>query len=257
MSDNFPCEQIRPMLAELATTAATGHDRAQILWHVLDCPACQHDLAELARTADELLLLAPQQQPPAGFEAAVVQRIQNLAAARAPDRSTTARRLKAAIRRLLPPGTIGVRLPAGTLRAARRALVGAVALVLAALVGAGTMLWRTAPDRHLADEYRRGLIVDSGQAPKSAPITTDAGLVVGRVYLFPGAPAWILVALTAAPQPGGYTMSVVTTGGVRYSAGVCQVTGRVGTAGYPLPVAVNEVRLVEMTRPGVRLDVHP
>jgi hypothetical protein len=52
-------------------------------------------------------------------------------------------------------------------------------------------------------------------------------------------------------------MSVVTTGGVRYSAGVCQVTGRVGTAGYPLPVAVNEVRLVEMTRPGVRLDVHP
>jgi hypothetical protein len=81
-------------------------------------------------------------------------------------------------------------------------------------------------------------------------------VAVGHVYLFPGTPAWILVAITAAPQPGGYTMSVVTTAGVRYNAGVCQVTGQVGTAGYPLPVAVNQVALIEMTRPGIRLDVH-
>jgi hypothetical protein len=245
------------MLAELATTAATGHDRAQILWHVLDCPTCQHDLAELARTADELLLLAPQRQPPAGFDTAVVQRIQDLMAARVPDRTTTEGRLKAAIRRLLPRGTVGpAHLPAGALRAARRALAGAVALVLAGFVGAGIVLWRTAPDRQLADEYRHGLIVGSGQAPRSAPVTTDAGVAVGHVYLFPGTPAWILVAITAAPQPGGYTMSVVTTAGVRYYAGVCQVTGQVGTAGYPLPVAVNQVALIEMTRPGIRLDVH-
>jgi hypothetical protein len=246
------------MLAELATTAATGHDRAQILWHVLDCPTCQHDLAELAHAADELLLLTPQQQPPQGFDTRVVQRIQDLMAARAPHRPAIPRRLRVTVGRLLPRGPDGpARLPARTLRTARRALVGAVALILAAAIGAGVVLWRTAPDRQLADQYRHGFIVDNDRAPKSAPVTTDSGLVVGHVYLFPGTPAWILVALTAAPQPGGYTMSVVTTSGVRYGAGVCQVTGQVGTAGYPLPVAVSQVALIEMTRPGTRLDVHP
>ncbi|GIH15186.1 anti-sigma factor family protein [Rugosimonospora africana] len=245
------------MLAELATTAATGHDRAQILWHVLDCPACQRDLAELARTADELLLLAPQQRPPEGFDLRVVRRIQDLTAARVPQRPATARWRRATIRRLFPRWDGPAPVPARTLRAARRALVGAMALILAAGIGAGTVLWRTAPDRQLADQYRHGLVVDDDQAPKSAPVTTDAGLVVGHVYLFPGTPAWILVALTAAPQPGGYTMSVVTTGGVRYGAGICQVSGQVGTAGYPLPVAVSQVASIEMTRPGIRLDVRP
>jgi hypothetical protein len=77
------------------------------------------------------------------------------------------------------------------------------------------------------------------------------------VYLHQGAPAWVMVAITAAPEPGDYTMDVVTVGGVRYRAGVCPVTGRTGTIGYSLPVPIASIATIELNRPGVRLTVRP
>jgi hypothetical protein len=88
-------------------------------------------------------------------------------------------------------------------------------------------------------------------------VTTATGTVVGHVFLYQGAPPWVMVALTAAPEPGDYTMVVVTRDGYQYPAGVCAVTGRTGTTGYPLPVPVAQIASIELTRPGIQLLVHP
>src|SRR5262245_10199369 len=75
MDETSDCRRVRPLLAELAIGAATGIDRDWALRHVTGCVACQRELAELALTADRLLLLVPEREPPAGFETAVMNRI--------------------------------------------------------------------------------------------------------------------------------------------------------------------------------------
>jgi hypothetical protein len=52
-------------------------------------------------------------------------------------------------------------------------------------------------------------------------------------------------------------MDVVTVDGVRYPAGVCPVTGATGTIGYSLPVPIDNIATIELTRPGLRLTGHP
>jgi len=235
MDETPECARVRPLLAELATGAATGHERALSLRHVAACSACRAELAELSRVADSLLLLAPLREPPAGFESAVLRRLE-------PGVAAPARRLRF-----------------GTAARSRvvRSVAAAAVLLVAVSGGVAVESWRTATDRRLADEYRHQLAQPGGVGPRSAAVTTDSGEVVGKVYLYPGSPAWVMVAITAAPEPGNYTMDVVTVDGVRYPAGVCPVTGSTGTIGYSLPVPIEHIAAIELTRPGVRLTVHP
>ena len=254
MVETPDCEWVGPLLAELATASATGHDRAQALRHVASCSSCRNELAELARVADDLLLLVPEREPPPGFETAVAQRILSLGD---PPRPTVARvrrsaRFASAIRRLA--GAMPYRLPP---RSAVRLVTAAAVLALAASGGAAAAYWRATPDRQLADRYRQSIAAGGGQYMTGTPVTTDSGTVVGHLFLYPGTPSWVMVALTAAPEPGSYTMFVLTTNGNRYPAGVCVVTDHAGTAGYPLPVAVAEIAAIELSRPGVVLTVHP
>jgi hypothetical protein len=232
MDETPDCARVVPLLAELATGAATGHERALALRHAAGCPSCRAELADLSRVADDLLLLAPLREPPAGFESAVMRRLDPAAAG---------------------PGVVRRR----SRPVALRLVAAAAALVLAVGAGAAAESWRTAPDRRLADEYRRALAEPAGQGPRSAALTTDSGAVVGTVYLYPGTPAWVMVTITNAPEPGDYAMDVVTVDGVRYPAGVCPVTGRTGTIGYSLPVPVTSIATIELSRPGLRMTVHP
>jgi hypothetical protein len=242
MDETPDCARVSPLLAELATGAATGYERAEALRHVARCPACRGELAELSRVADDVLLLAPLREPPAGFESAVMRRLH----------PTTGRR-----RRVRLPGAARS-LPgaARTRPLAVRLVAVAAALILAVVAGAATESWRTEPDRRLADEYRQ-VLARPATGPKSAAVTTDSGDVVGNVYLYPGSPAWVMVAITNAPEAGNYTMDVVTVDGVRYQAGVCPVSGRTGTVGYSLPVSIASIGAIELTRPDVRLTVRP
>lgn len=233
MDETPDCARVGPLLAELATGAATGYERAEALRHVARCPACRGELADLSRVADDVLLLAPLREPPAGFESAVMRRLPGLARTRRP---------RAVRPRAVRP--LAVRLVAA-----------AAALVVAAGAGVAVESWRTEPERRLADEYRQ-VLARPAAGPRSAAVTTDSGATVGNVYLYQGSPAWVMVAITAAPEPGDYTMDVVTVGGKRYQAGVCPVTGRTGTIGYSLPVPIASIATIELNRPGVRLTVH-
>src|SRR5690348_5555530 len=69
------CEQTRDLAAELALGIADGEDRAQALRHIAECAECRRAVEEYTAVTDELLTLAPAQQPPPGFESRVLDRL--------------------------------------------------------------------------------------------------------------------------------------------------------------------------------------
>src|SRR5262245_44842894 len=70
------CEQTRAVAAELALGIADGEQRAQALRHLAECAECRRAVEELTAVADELLMLAPEREPPAGFESRVLARME-------------------------------------------------------------------------------------------------------------------------------------------------------------------------------------
>src|ERR687897_3940115 len=75
MPDERGCEAIREQLAELALGIASGDQRARVLEPIAGCPRCRRLLGEFALVSDELLQLAPEHEPPPGFEVRVIERL--------------------------------------------------------------------------------------------------------------------------------------------------------------------------------------
>ena len=69
------CAEIRALLPELALGIADGEERARALEHLGGCADCRRELDELSAIADELVALAPEREPPAGFEGRVIEPI--------------------------------------------------------------------------------------------------------------------------------------------------------------------------------------
>ena len=72
----FGCSHLRETVAELAVGALGGGERARAVAHLSECPSCRQEAAELTRVADDLLLLAPETEPPPGFESRVLARLE-------------------------------------------------------------------------------------------------------------------------------------------------------------------------------------
>lgn len=66
------CAEFRQVSAEFALGLLGGTERAAALQHVAGCVECRAHAESLAQTADALLLLGPDAQPPLGFESRVV-----------------------------------------------------------------------------------------------------------------------------------------------------------------------------------------
>jgi len=81
----YSCAQLREVAPELALGVLSGAERAEAIIHVNGCARCQALVNELTEVADALPLLAPEHEPPPGFESRV------LAAGRARRRRTTRR----------------------------------------------------------------------------------------------------------------------------------------------------------------------
>lgn len=64
----FGCAEVRDLAPDLAFGILDGEIRAEALLHVDRCNACRTRVAELSETADTLVFLAPEAEPPAGFE---------------------------------------------------------------------------------------------------------------------------------------------------------------------------------------------
>ncbi len=86
----YSCAQLRDVAPELALGVLGGAERAEAIMHVNGCARCQALVNELTEAADALPLLAPEIEPPFGFE----QRVLSSGRAR---RRRSVRRLIAAV----------------------------------------------------------------------------------------------------------------------------------------------------------------
>ena len=69
------CAELREVSADLALGDLSGNERAEALAHVSACPMCGQLVGELTRVAEDLLLLAPEVEPPPGFESRVLAQL--------------------------------------------------------------------------------------------------------------------------------------------------------------------------------------
>ena len=74
-NDAQGCEEVRDELNEFALGTLSGRDRARVVDHVEGCSSCRSELAALASVVDAMLWLAPEVDPPLGFELRVLQRL--------------------------------------------------------------------------------------------------------------------------------------------------------------------------------------
>jgi putative zinc finger protein len=80
------CAAMRDDLIEFALGTLSGRSRALVLDHLETCAHCTAESEALADAADSLLWLAPEAEPPLGFETRVIERFRGTGAVRQMDR---------------------------------------------------------------------------------------------------------------------------------------------------------------------------
>jgi hypothetical protein len=207
-----PCSSVRDLVPELALGVAAGDERAFALKHLATCAECRAALEETTGVVDELVLLAPEHEPPPGFEGRVLAAID----AESPRR-----------RRAVPW------------------LVAAAVAVLVA-VGATTVTrWADADDRRLADQYRQTLDVADGSYLRAADLVTASGDAAGHVFAYQGQPSWVFMTVEGVPT-GNYDVTLMTEDGRIHDIGTCWVRDGRASWGTAIDVPVSTVDRLEM-----------
>ena len=209
------CEQTREIAAELALGITDGEERAQALRHLAECGECRQAVEEYSAVADELLTLAPTQQPPAGFESRVLER-------------------------LAPPA------PPRSRRSLRRVFVPLAAAAAAAAVAAGVIFGATSDDRRLADQYRETLAAAHGSYFTAARLRDAARAPAGLVYGYRGAQSWIYVGLYANHRSERYRVELTLKSGRRVPLPALRLDPATASGGQALPVDLREVATVRV-----------
>jgi hypothetical protein len=203
------CEEYADDLGELALGVLTGRDRARALSHVEACPSCAEELEQLSRAADAVVQVAPEVEPPVGFETRVFERM-GVADVRPRRRRP---------RRYWVPASVA-------------------AAVVALAVGLGVELTSSPPPPST-----------SAQGAHSALLTGDlreGGQVVGRVETFGGAKPWMQMTLHDSTARGRVRCLVVTEDGVTHWVGTFVASEGYGAWSAPLHVDPKDVRSAEV-----------
>jgi Putative zinc-finger len=216
------CEQTRKLASELALGIADGAERAQALDHLAGCPECRRAVAELSEVSDELLLLAPEVEPPVGFESRVLARIQ-------PPPKTR--------RRIAWP---------------RRALLTLAPAAVAATLATVVVLGATSDDRRLAGQYREALSAAHGSSFEAARLRAPGNVGSGVVYAYRGSPSWIFVYLDRSHRSASYRAELATTSGRLVPVRSLRIDPATGSGGQAIAVDLRDVASVRLvgTTPG-------
>jgi hypothetical protein len=206
------CEQTREIAAELALGIADGEARAQALRHLAECSECRREVEEFSAVTDELLTLAPAQQPPPGFESRVLERL-------APPRPS---------RRL------------------RRVLAPVAAAAAAAALAAGVVFGTTSDDRRLADQYRATLAAAHGSYFTAAGLRDAGRAPAGLVYGYRGTQSWIYVGLYANHRSERYRVELALTSGRRVPVPGLRLDPATASGGQAIPVDLRDVATVRV-----------
>jgi hypothetical protein len=210
------CLETCQALPELALGIGDGEERALALEHLAGCADCRRELEELSGVADDLLALVPEREPPAGFEARVLER---LTAREVPARPLRRRR------RLKRLGFAGA------------ALAGAAAMAVALTLS-------YSPDRRLAAQYRAALQGAHGKYFQSARLRAPDGQQVGTVFAYQGSPSWLFYVLDGGSGDGTFREQVVTRSGRPITLPPFRLVS--GSWGVATPVPLRDIALVRL-----------
>jgi hypothetical protein len=210
MSADLDCHEIRGLTAEVALGVADGEDRARVLEHVSECTDCRQELEDMTSLADELVVLAPEHEPPLGFELRTIRRLQPK-----PERR----------RRW--------RLPA----------VAFAAAALAATTATAGVLFLVRDDRRLASEYRATLSEANGTAFRAVPLRDTGGGKAGTAFVYEGAPSWMLVTVDS-PSSRATQAELVTRDGKTLALQAFTLSSR--SWGGVLPLDARQVAAIHL-----------
>jgi hypothetical protein len=176
------------MAEELSLGLVDEPERGELLTHVDSCPRCRALLDDLSATADQVLLLAPEAEPPAGFEARAVA--------------------------AMAPGPVRV----DDVRSRRRRWVIAAAAAIVIVVGAvGVGVGRaSSPTDARAKALDR---VDVAHVA-AAPLTASDGARVGGAIVLDGPHPTLWMSLDDAHPGERYLCEVVLPDGSHHVVGV-------------------------------------
>jgi hypothetical protein len=171
------CDELRELAPEVALGTIDGAQRAEALRHLATCGECRRLVDQLSAVADELLLIAPVQEPPPGFESRVIEAL-------APARRRTRWRL---LVRLGPP--------------------------LAAAAATAVALVAVYHDDHVtADRYRDTLAQANGRYFEAGRLRDETGAAAGVVFGYQGSPSWLFVTVDARHRDRVSGAELVTRG---------------------------------------------
>jgi hypothetical protein len=210
------CEETRRLAAELALDVVDGAERAQALRHLAECADCRRAVKDLSEVADELLMVAPEREPPAGFESRVV-------------------------------GRLGLRsAPARRGRRVRGVLIALGSAAVAAVVTLALVMNATSDDRRIAARYKATLAEAHGRYFEAARLQQPGGLRAGVVFGYQGMPSWIFVTVDRPFRARGYMGELVTTSGRRLELPSLRLDPATGSAGQAIPVDLHSIATVRL-----------
>jgi hypothetical protein len=213
------CEELNDLAPEVALGTIDGEERAEALRHLSTCAECRRAVERLSGVADELLLMAPAQEPPAGFESRVAE-------AMGFDQPEPRRRL---------PRWLSLRWLAPRLGPA----------LAAAAVTAVVLVSAYSNDREIADQYRDTLDRAGGQSFQAERLSDETGAPAGVAFGYQGSPSWLF--LTVNPEHRGDVKSaeVVTKDGRTITIPELRLD-RGGTWGGAIPTDLYGVQSVRL-----------
>jgi hypothetical protein len=206
------CQTFEEDLAsEMALGTLSGDERAAAVDHVSSCSRCRLVLDELSQVSDALLLMAPEVEPPIGFESRVLAEV----------RPTRRPR-----RRLVVALTVVV------------ALLGGMGATLAAAVGGG------APEVASPTTDRSPAVAEppGRSEAKSAFLLTSDHHRIGEVVAYPGQPTWVYMSLDDPQVSGSVVCEITTTSGQTLRVGTFRVAGGRGMWEAPVSVRADQMR---------------
>jgi hypothetical protein len=205
MSAEQPCEAFSDDLALLALGTLSGRERAIVLSHLEGCALCSEEVEQLSLVADSLLPLAPEVNPPAGFEVRVFERM-------------------------------GIEVPSRgrpALSGPRRLVLGVAAAVVALGGAFGVGLW--------VDHAPAPAPAQAAPALFEADLTS-ANHYRGEIYLAQGHPGWLFMTVDGAGTTGYVTCRLETQSGVDIMVGKFWLSGGTATWASALSVPAATVR---------------
>ncbi len=218
MSDNdrgrtLGCAEVVDLAPELGLGVLTGVERADALRHIERCPSCRPVVESMAEAADSLLALAPEIEPPSGFESRVLARLRPLPLKRARRRRWVAPVLAAA--------------------AVAAALIAAVAL------GGG----------HPGFVVRHPAAIPAlGGRDLTATGLRHNGRQVGQAFVYAGHPSWVFMTVEGDGPPHQVTCQVETANGRTHVLGSFTVADGYRSWGATIdlnPDKFREIQLVD------------